>query len=144
MRLIAITLLQTCMIAGLPRSPVEGVQTVPEDEAERLVDSNMAEYADMGDGDEDDSIGLQSLSIKELVELAALEGVAIKSRASKPELLSAIGDHRDRVAAKKTLDEADRAKLAEIATSEGVTFSDDTNDEALREAIFAKAFPPTA
>lgn len=46
-KMVAIILLQTCMIAGLPRSPVEGVQIVPEDEAERLIDQGMAEIADM-------------------------------------------------------------------------------------------------
>ena len=42
----AIRLLATCMIAGLPRSPAEGVQTVPEDEALRLIEAGQAVDAD--------------------------------------------------------------------------------------------------
>ena len=51
MKLVTIALLQTCMIAGLPRSPVEGNQTVPEDEAKRHFDSVLAVFVN-DDGDD--------------------------------------------------------------------------------------------
>lgn len=51
-KLVAISLMQTCIIGGLPRSPVEGVQYVSEEEAERLIEQNMAQLATV-DTDED-------------------------------------------------------------------------------------------
>jgi hypothetical protein len=41
-KFVAIRLLATCMIAGLPRSPAEGLQTVPEGEAKRLIEAGQA------------------------------------------------------------------------------------------------------
>lgn len=139
---VIITLLQTCMIAGLPRSPAEGAQEVDVAEAKRLVDSNMAEYADMEVADEDDSDGLDKNTVAQLKVIATNEKVEFASGANKDGLLKAIRDQRDRVAARETLDGSDRAKLAEIAKSEGVDFTDETDDATLRDAIFAKAFPP--
>jgi hypothetical protein len=138
---VIITLLATCMIAGLPRSPVEGAQEVDEDEAKRLVDAGMAELADIEVADEDDGDGLDKRTVTQLKVIATNEKVEIASGANKDAMLEAIRNHRDRVAARQTLDDADRAKLAEIAKTEGVEFTDATDDAALRDAIFAKAFP---
>lgn len=139
---VIITLLQTCMIADLPRSPAEGAQEVEVAEAKRLVDAKMAEYADIDVADEDHSDGLDKNTVAQLKVIATNEKVEFASGANKNALLKAIRDQRDRVAARETLDGSDRAKLAEIAKSEGVDFTDETDDADLRDAIFAKAFPP--
>jgi hypothetical protein len=45
MKTVIIRLLATAMIDGVPRSPVEGLQTVSEAEAERLIEAGQAEDA---------------------------------------------------------------------------------------------------
>jgi hypothetical protein len=142
---VFITLLQTCMIAGLPRSPAEGVQEVPVDEAKRLIDANMAELADMdGAGEDGDDDGLEKMKVPELKKLAEAEQVEFGSGTSKADLIAAIRGSRDRADAKAALAEFDRDKLIEIAKTEEVEVADDATDDQIREAIFVKTFPPAA
>lgn len=140
---VFITLLQTCMIAGLPRSPAEGVQEVPVDEAKRLIDANMAELADMdGAGEESDDDGLEQMKVPELKKLAEAEQVQLGSGTGKADLIAAIRGSRDRADAKAALADFDRDKLIEIANTEKVEIADDATDDQIREAIFAHTFPP--
>lgn len=143
---VFITLLQTCMIAGLPRSPVEGVQEVDAGEAKRLVDAGMAEMADVG-GDDADDDGLDGKTVKELRDLAKADEVKVESDANKAALIAAIRKHREddaaaREALKTELDGLDGEKLAERATADEVTYAEGADAGVIREAIFAKHFPP--
>ena len=140
---VIITLLATCMIAGLPRSPVEGAQEVDEDEAKRLIDAGMAEMADMGaEPDDADVDGLDEMKVPDLKRVAEAEQIGFSSSISKADLIAAIRDGRDRADAKTTLAGFDRAKLIEIAAGDEVEVGDDATDDQIREAIFAKTFPP--
>ena len=142
---VFITLLQTCMIAGLPRSPAEGVQEVDKAEAERLIEAKMAEYADMGGDDEDaDSDGLDKMKLPELKKLADAEKVEFSAKTTKAELIASIRESRDRADAKAALASFDREKLIEITKTDEVEVADDATDDDIRDAIFAKAFPPAA
>jgi hypothetical protein len=92
----AITLLSTCIIAGLPRSPIEGIQTVEEDEANRLIDAGMAEDADVDvdvDGGEEGD-GLDDMKVPALRELAKTENVTIEGDANKASIIESIRRHR--------------------------------------------------
>lgn len=141
---VFITLLQTCMIAGLPRSPAEGVQEVDAADAKRLIDANMAELADMGgDGEDTDDDGLDKQTVAQLKKLATDEKAEFAANASKADLISVIREGRDRADAKEALAGFDRAKLLEIAATDEVEVADDATDDQIREAIFAKTFPPT-
>lgn len=142
---VFITLLQTCMIAGLPRSPAEGVQEVPVDEAKRLIDANMAEMADMdGAGEDADDDGLEKMKVPELKKIADAEKVEFGSGTSKADLIAAIRGSRDRADAKVALAGFDRDKLIEIANTEKVEFAADATADQIRDAIFAHTFPPAA
>jgi hypothetical protein len=57
-KFVAIRLLATCMIAGLPRSPAEGLQTVPEADAKRLIEAGQAV-----DAEADAETALRDLSV---------------------------------------------------------------------------------
>lgn len=86
-----IRLLQTCIIAGLPRSPVEGLQRVTEEEADRLIAANMAQDAsDEVDEDDVDDDGLDSVKVADLRKLAADENIELAADANKPAILAAI------------------------------------------------------
>lgn len=138
MKLVHITLLATCMIAGLPRSPVEGVQTVPEDEAKRLVDAKMAEFAEV-EGEEADDDGLDKLGITKLRVLAKDEGVTVPefTKENEKELtVAAIRAKRD--APNDQLDTLSPEKLRETAKAEGVEFADDATDDVIIAAITSK------
>ena len=144
---VIITLLQTCMIAGLPRSPAEGAQDVDVAEAKRLVDANMAEYADMdvaGDdeGDDDDRDDhLEKKSVKQLKAIAKQMSLDLAANATKSQLIDAIRVGV-RVEAQARLAEFDRDRLIEIAEGEEVEVAEGATDDQIREAILAKAFPP--
>lgn len=60
-KLVPVMPTQTIMVGGVPRSPIEGVQYVTEDEANRYVAAKMAEYADdvvdLGSEDDDGDRG---------------------------------------------------------------------------------------
>lgn len=137
MKLVAITLLQTCIIAGLPRSPVEGVQTLPDDEARNLVDSGMAEYADIEDEDEGDD--LDKLGVTKLRSLAKEEGVTVPEFTKETEkavTIAAIRAKRDNPSDR--LDAMTPEKLRETAKAEGVLFAADATDAVVIEAITKK------
>lgn len=144
-KLVAIRLLQTCMIGSLPRSPVEGVQFVPKDEADRHIGAGMAELADV-DGDDagSEADGLDKLKLPELKKLADAEKVVLRANATRADFIAAIRDSRDRVEAKETLSVFDRAKLLEIVKDDEVEVADGASDDEIREAILTKTFPCAA
>lgn len=139
-KLVAITLLQTCMIAGVPRSPVEGVQTVPAADAERLVEAKQAEYADVGqDEAADEGDGLDKLGITKLRALAKDEGVTVPEFTKETEkdiTISAIRAKRENP--DDRLDAMKPEKLRDTAKAEGVEFAADADDAAVIEAITKK------
>lgn len=143
-KMVFITLLQTCMIAGLPRSPVEGAQEVPEDEAKRLVDAGMAEIAEIADTDAEDDDDLDKKSIKDLKALLKSEGGEAAGNATKDDLIAAINAGRERNAFAVELGALDKAGLVARAKADDVTHAEDADEAALREAITAKRFPPAA
>lgn len=139
MKLVTIALLQTCMIAGLPRSPVEGNQTVPEDEAKRHVDSGMAEYVNDDGEDSEESDGLDKLGVTKLRALAKEEGVTVPEFTKDTEkdvTIAAIRAKRDNP--DDRLDAMTPEKLRETATAEGVEFAADADDAAVIDAITKK------
>lgn len=136
---VFITLLQTCMIAGLPRSPVEGPQEVDPGEAKRLVDSGMAEFADIADEEDGDELGKKS--VKDLVALLKAEGGEAKGNAGKAELIAAIGAARERKAFEAELAALDKDGLIARAKADEVEHAEDADEAALRDAITAKRFP---
>lgn len=141
---VFITLLQTCMINGLPRSPAEGVQEVEKGDADRLIEANMAELADMSgedDGSEGDD-GLDKQTVPQLKKLATDERVVFAAGANKADLITAIRDGRDRADAREALAGFDRDRLLEIAKKDEVQIADDATDDQIREAIFDHTFPP--
>lgn len=96
-KMIDIRLLSTCIIAGVPRSPVEGLQTVPEDEGKRLIDLGMA--VDAGDDveredDPGDGLEARAMTDKKLRALAEKEGVVVKGDADRPTIVAAIRARR--------------------------------------------------
>lgn len=136
-KLVAIALLQTCMIAGLPRSPVEGNQTVPEDEAERLVKSGMAAYLEEEEQDEGD--GLDKLGVTALRKLVKEEGVTVPEFTKETEraiTVAAIRAKRENPGDR--LDTLTPEVLRATATAEGVEFAADATDEVIIAAIAAK------
>lgn len=136
-KLVAIALLQTCMIAGLPRSPAEGNQTVPESDAKRLVDAGMAEVVEIEGEDEGD--GLDKMGITNLRKLAKDEGVTVPNFTKETEkgvTIAAIRAKRE--APNDRLDAMTPEKLRETAKAEGVEFADDATDAAIIEAITTK------
>ena len=142
---VFITLLQTCMINGLPRSPAEGVQEVEKGDADRLIEANMAELADMSgedDGSEGGDDGLDKQTVSQLKKLATDEKVVFATGASKADLVAAIRDGRDRADARVALAGFDRDRLLEIAKKDEVQIADDATDDQIREAIFDHTFPP--
>lgn len=146
---VYITLLQTCMIAGLPRSPAEGVQEVDKKDADRLIDANMAELADMsgeavGDGDDDDHEDhLESRSVKQLRAIAKRGSITVPTNATKPQLIEAIR-LGVREQARDQLKGYDRERLLEIVKDEELVVAEDATDDEIREAIFDHTFPPAA
>lgn len=91
MKMVSITLLATCMIAGVPRSPVEGVQTVPEDDAERLIDSGMAELAD----EEDAFADLDTKTVEQLRAIAHEHEIDLEGKTKKADIIAAIRANYD-------------------------------------------------
>lgn len=147
-KLVAISLLQTCMIAGLPRSPVEGVQFVTPEEADRLIEANQATLAEIeGDDAEDEGDGLDAMSVKNLRALAKAEGATVEGDANTDAVIAAIRAHREDVAKAREelraeLDGLAGEPLVERAKADEVTIAEGADDAAIREAIFAKHFPP--
>jgi hypothetical protein len=135
-----IILLMTCMINGLPRSPVEGVQTVSDEEAKRFVEAKQAKYADDFDGDGDvDENDLAKKTVKQLNEIATAEGVTIPNGANKAALIQAIVDHREKAGKQgDDLDGKAIEDLREIAKSEDVELADDATPEVAIAAIREK------
>lgn len=139
---VIITLLQTCMIAGLPRSPIEGAQEVDEAEAQRLVEAGMAELADIQPADDAGGGDLSENTVKQLREIAKVEGVEVASGADKAALIAAIEDHREeRELAREELDGFDLAKLREIAEAGEVDIAADADEATIRDALMADRFP---
>lgn len=139
MKLVVITLLQTCMIAGLPRSPAEGNQTVPESEAKRLVDARMAELVDVETEAEDEGDGLDKLGITKLRSIAKDEEVTVPKFVKETEKEITIAAIRaKREAPNDRLDAMTPEKLRETAKAEDVEFADDATDAAIIEAITKK------
>lgn len=139
MKMVSISLLATCMIGGLPRSPVEGVQTVPEDEAKRLVEANMAEFADISGDDGEDGVAGDDLDDKTVAQLTAIakeESVTLPDKPKKADIVAAIRAKRD--AADDRLDAMDEAKLRETAAAETVAVADEAKPEDIIAAIRAK------
>ncbi len=137
-KLVAITLLQTCIIAGLPRSPVEGNQTVPEDDAKRLVEAGMAVYFEDGEEQVEDD-GLDKLGVTALRKIVKDEGVTVPEFTRETEKAVTI----DAIRAKREnpgdrLDAMTPEKLRETATAEGVEFAADAEDDAIIAGIVAK------
>ena len=83
-----IRLLQTCMIAGLPRSPAEGIQTVNDADAERLIDAGMAEDAEVDVDDVSDD--LDGLKKPALLAIAGTEEVHLEDGATVAQIREAI------------------------------------------------------
>lgn len=141
----AIRLLKTTMIAGLPRSPAEGIQTVAPDEAKRLIALGMAMDADfeIDLADEHDD-GLEAKNVKTLRKLAKDEGADVEGDANKDAVIAAIRAKRAADAAASSpgsdddLDGKDEAALREIATAEEVEIAADTSVEDIVAAIRAK------
>lgn len=131
-----IILLATAMIAGVPRSPIEGLQTVTDEEAARLIEAGQAQLAD-DDGDEGD--GLDGMKVPDLRTLAKDESVELPAKADKAGIIIAIREKRAAaVAADEALNAADLDALKDVAAAEDVTFADDADADAIRSAIRAK------
>jgi hypothetical protein len=147
MKLKAITLLSTCIIAGLPRSPIEGVQTVPEDEANRLIEAGMAEDASGDVEVEDENDGLDAMKVPALRSLAADEGITLAGGANKATIIAAIRSAREDEArgnadrdhddegADDGLDEMTVAELRALADEEKVAIEGDANKASIVAAI---------
>ncbi len=139
--LVNIILLQTCMIAGVPRSPVEGVQTVPcdrddpDDYIVGLVAAKQADWADI-EGEEEPADDLDKKNLKQLRTIAKDEGATVEGDANKATIIAAIRAKRD--APNDRLDAMDEAQLRETAASEGVEIAEGDGVDAIIEAITKK------
>jgi hypothetical protein len=138
MKMMAIRLLTTCIIAGLPRSPVEGIQTVPEPEGKRLIDLKMAEAAEgdveREDADPGDGLEAKGMTEKKLRELAGAEGATVEGDADKPTIIAAIRARRA-LFADTGIDPVSDDQLRKEAADEGYTVADGADTGALILAI---------
>ena len=95
MRLIQI--LAVAVVAGAVRYAAEGPISVrDDDEAQRLVDLELAEFADEDEEADDHSEGetLEDMSVPDLKKLAADEGVDLGTATKKADVIAAINAHR--------------------------------------------------
>lgn len=139
-KMIYVRLLSTAIIAGVPRSPVEGIQSVSDDEAKRLVDAGQAEYAD-GDVDQSDSDfdansdGLDKKNKAALAKIAKDESITLETDANKATMIAAIRKGRSDRDFATTLDGLDEAALRKHAEDAGITLEDDLDEAGIRAAI---------
>lgn len=95
MRLIQIV--AVAVVAGAVRYAAEGPISVrDDDEAQRLVDLELAEFADEDEEGDDHSEGetLEVMSVPDLKKLAADEGVDLGTATKKADIIAAINAHR--------------------------------------------------
>ena len=138
-----ISLLATCMIAGLPRSPVEGVQTVDDDEGQRLVDAGMAEFVEIEDaGESEEGDGLDKKTVTQLKKIVKDDKITVEGATDKDGLIAAIRKHREQIAAPDGLDDLADDALKTRAAADGVEVSDDR--DAMISAIREKLSRSTA
>lgn len=91
-----VRLLGPSIIAGAVRYPIEGPQTLPDDDADRLIEAGTAEEDDETapeideDGDED----LEAMTLPDLGILVTKEGVPLNGATKKADIIEAIRAHR--------------------------------------------------
>ena len=91
-----IVLLSAAIVAGAVRYPTEGPLSVHDKEADRLIESELAELAEVepfGE-DEEDEGKLENLTVDKLKHLAADENIELGEATKKAEIIAAIEKHR--------------------------------------------------
>jgi hypothetical protein len=138
-----IRLLATSIIAGVPRSPAEGIQTVTAEEAEHLIANDQAVDAEdeVDHGDAGD--GLDGKSVKDLREIAKAETVEIDAGAKKADIVAAIRAKRQAgvpssVQPDDGLELSTDEALAEIVTTEEVSVPEGADRAGIVAAIRSK------
>jgi hypothetical protein len=138
MKLYPIRLLQTAIINGLPRSPVEGIQLVTKAERDRLVDDvKQAEDAEDDVDRDDDGDGLDRKTVKELSAVADKEGATFENGAKKADILAAIRTRRD-IFAGTSIDPVSDEGLRKRARDIDLTLDDDADTAAIVAALKQK------
>lgn len=89
-----IRMLVAANVLGALRQPAEGVIPVSDEEAERLIDNQLAELVDDDDAGEGDGDSLAKLSVAKLKATAEAEGVDLGEAKTKAEIIAAIEAHR--------------------------------------------------
>jgi hypothetical protein len=91
-----IILLGAAVIAGIVRYPVEGPQTLADDEADRLIEVGQAEEAEDDIEPEIDEAGedLEAMTLPDLGILVTKEGVPLNGATKKADIIAAIRAHR--------------------------------------------------
>lgn len=136
MKMKMIRLVSTDFIRGVPRSPIEGIQTVDEAEYDRLIAAGHKDAeADVSREDDDgDGLEAKGMTERKLRDIAKREGTIVEGDADKPTIIAAIRSRRELFAG-TGVDIASDEDLRKVASDESLTVPDGADTAGLIGAI---------
>jgi hypothetical protein len=94
-----IVLLAMAVIDGAARYPIEGPILVSDETAEKLIEAQVAESADLEEEEAGDDLDQQT--VDQLKATATAEEVNLEGKSKKAEIIAAIREHRAAAAAQE-------------------------------------------